>query len=125
MRPLAGMRKTVRRKPWPAEAVLGKPRHELNDSALFARSVVSPLRYPGAKRQLFHALRTIISANVPPPQGDRQSRVGWLSPGYVGWPRMERARVGLREIHRRLDAMLVRPAVRRAPIARLRKPART
>lgn len=68
MRLLAGMRKTVRRKPWPAEAVLDKPIHELNDPGLFARSVVSPLRYPGAKRQLFHALRTIISANVPPPR---------------------------------------------------------
>jgi DNA adenine methylase len=66
--PLAGERKTVRPKPWPAEAVLDKPKHELSDTALFAQSVVSPLRYPGAKRQLFHALRTIISANVPPPR---------------------------------------------------------
>lgn len=65
---LAGERKTVRRRPWPAEAVLDKPTHDLHDAALFAQSVVSPLRYPGAKRQLFHALRTIISANVPPPR---------------------------------------------------------
>ena len=49
---------------------------------------------------------------------------GWLPLGHAGWPRMKRARVGLREIHRRLDAMLVRPAVRRAPMARLRRPAR-
>ena len=68
MRPQAGERKTVRHKPWPAEAVLDKPRHQLTDSALFSHSVVSPLRYPGAKRQLFNALETIIDANVPPPR---------------------------------------------------------
>jgi DNA adenine methylase len=68
VRPLAGDRKTARRTPWPAEAVLDKPRHDLDDAALFAQSVVSPLRYPGAKRQLFHALRTILNASVPPPQ---------------------------------------------------------
>nr|WP_285631672.1 DNA adenine methylase [Actinoallomurus iriomotensis] len=68
MSPLAGERKTVRRRPWPADTVRDKPRYELSDTALFAQSVVSPLRYPGAKRQLFHALRTIISANVPPPR---------------------------------------------------------
>lgn len=68
MRPLASERKILRRKPWPADAVRDKPKHDLSDAALFAQSVVSPLRYPGAKRQLFHALRTIISANVPPPR---------------------------------------------------------
>jgi hypothetical protein len=50
---------------------------------------------------------------------------GWILSGHAGWPRMVRARVGLREIHRRLAAMLVRPVVRRAPIVRLRRPART
>ncbi|SKO14020.1 Site-specific DNA methylase [Mycobacteroides abscessus subsp. bolletii] len=29
---------------------------------------MSPLRYPGAKRQLFDALRTVIDSNVPPPR---------------------------------------------------------
>lgn len=58
----------MRRKPWPSDAALDKPKHELSDSPLFGHSVVSPLRYPGAKRQLFHALRTVISANVPPPR---------------------------------------------------------
>jgi DNA adenine methylase len=68
VRPLAGERKTVRHRPWPAETVLDKPKYELDDAQLFAQSVVSPLRYPGAKRQLFHALRTIINTNVPPPR---------------------------------------------------------
>jgi len=62
------MRKTRRRKPWPPDAALDKPKYGLEDSRLFAQSVVSPLRYPGAKRQLYRALQTIISANVPPPR---------------------------------------------------------
>jgi DNA adenine methylase len=60
------MRKTARCKPWPSHAALDKPKHGLDDSRLFAQSVVSPLRYPGAKRQLYGALQTIINANVPP-----------------------------------------------------------
>jgi DNA adenine methylase len=68
MRLQAKERKRVRHKPWPEEAVLDKPKHQLMDSGLFSHSVVSPLRYPGAKRQLFHALQTIINANVPPPR---------------------------------------------------------
>jgi hypothetical protein len=66
MRPQAGERKTVRHKPWPGPAVLDKPGHQLTDSALFSHSVVSPLRYPGAKRQLFSALETIIDASLRP-----------------------------------------------------------
>lgn len=61
-------RKTVRRRPWPADAVLDKPRRELADSQLYTHSVVSPLRYPGAKRQLFMTLRDLIETNVPPPR---------------------------------------------------------
>lgn len=64
----AGMRKTARRKPWPSDAALDKPKYGLDDYRLFAQSVVSPLRYPGAKRRLYQALQTIINANVPPPR---------------------------------------------------------
>ena len=59
---------SARHKPWPTDAVLDKPRRPLADSALFSHSVVSPLRYPGAKRQLFHVLKAIINSNVPPPR---------------------------------------------------------
>ena len=62
------MHKAARRKPWPSDAALDKPKHGLDDSRLFTQSVISPLRYPGAKRQLYAALRMIINANVPPPR---------------------------------------------------------
>jgi hypothetical protein len=47
----------VRHKPWPAEVVLDKPRHQLTNSALFSHSVVSPLRYPGRGRSASYRAR--------------------------------------------------------------------
>lgn len=58
----------TRRRPWPADAVLDKPRRDVIDGRLYTHSVISPLRYPGAKRQLFVTLRDLIEANVPPPR---------------------------------------------------------
>ncbi|MGC5022588.1 DNA adenine methylase [Micromonospora sp. DT47] len=57
----------TRRTPWPPEAVLDKP-SPLVDEALFRHSVISPLRYPGAKRQLVPVIESLIRANVPPPR---------------------------------------------------------
>ncbi|MFJ1458681.1 DNA adenine methylase [Nocardia sp. N2S4-5] len=48
--------------------MLDKPWYGLADAVLSTHSVVSPLRYPGAKRQLFVTLTDIIKANVPPPR---------------------------------------------------------
>lgn len=58
---------TRRRSSWPAEAVLDKP-EPLVDQSLFNRSVISPLRYPGAKRQLVPVIEGLIAANIPPPR---------------------------------------------------------
>jgi DNA adenine methylase len=61
-------RKTpVRRKPWSPEAVHDKPEC-LTDERVFQHSVISPLRYPGAKRQLVPVIEELIKANVPPPR---------------------------------------------------------
>ncbi|MEV4216811.1 DNA adenine methylase [Nonomuraea sp. NPDC049725] len=57
----------MRRKPWPPDAVLDKPT-PLQDARLFRNSVISPLRYPGAKRQLVPVIESLINANVPPPR---------------------------------------------------------
>ncbi|MEU4411390.1 DNA adenine methylase [Streptosporangium sp. NPDC023963] len=38
------------------------------DPDFFKQSIVSPLRYPGAKRQLVPVIEGIIKANVPPPR---------------------------------------------------------
>jgi DNA adenine methylase len=40
----------------------------LPDRRFFDQSVVSPLRYPGAKRQLTTVIESLIRANVPPPR---------------------------------------------------------
>lgn len=40
----------------------------LTDQALFRHSVVSPLRYPGAKRQLVPIIESLARANFPPPR---------------------------------------------------------
>ncbi|MGW0435335.1 DNA adenine methylase [Micromonospora sp. NPDC003197] len=60
-------KKPLRRKSWPPDTVLDKPA-PLADEALYARSVISPLRYPGAKRQLVAVIEALIRANVPPPR---------------------------------------------------------
>ncbi|MEV1317885.1 DNA adenine methylase [Micromonospora arborensis] len=60
-------KKPLRRKPWPPETVVDKPA-PLADEALFSRSVISPLRYPGAKRQLVAVIEALIRANMPPPR---------------------------------------------------------
>jgi DNA adenine methylase len=57
----------ARRQPWPPDAVQDKP-HPLEDGALFQHSVISPLRYPGAKRQLVPVIESLIDANIPPPR---------------------------------------------------------
>jgi DNA adenine methylase len=57
----------ARQTPWPPEATLDKPL-PLTDDALFRHSVISPLRYPGAKRQLVSVIESLIRANVPPPR---------------------------------------------------------
>ncbi|NYF40932.1 DNA adenine methylase [Streptosporangium sandarakinum] len=40
----------------------------LADDQLFRHSVISPLRYPGAKRQLVPVIEELIAANIPPPR---------------------------------------------------------
>ncbi|MEV6867052.1 DNA adenine methylase [Streptosporangium subroseum] len=40
----------------------------LHNPDFFKKSVVSPLRYPGAKRQLVPVIESLIQANVPPPR---------------------------------------------------------
>lgn len=60
-------RPKARRKPWTPQDVFDKP-EELGDPSFFAQSVVSPLRYPGAKRQLTPVIQDLIRANVPPPR---------------------------------------------------------
>ncbi|MEZ0108639.1 DNA adenine methylase [Catenulispora sp. EB89] len=52
---------------WPAGAVLQNPA-SLSDTKLFGFSVISPLRYPGAKRQLVPVIETLIAGNIPPPK---------------------------------------------------------
>ena len=54
-----------RRRAWPPEAVLDKPQ-PLVDQRLFSHSVISPLRYPGAKRQLVPVIEGLIAANIRP-----------------------------------------------------------
>lgn len=54
-------------RPWSPDAVLDKPK-DLTDPRFFDQSVLSPLRYPGAKRQLTPVIESIIRANVPPPR---------------------------------------------------------
>ncbi len=60
-------KRPARRKPWSSEAVLDKP-GALVDDGLFRNSVISPLRYPGAKRQLVPVIELLINANIPPPR---------------------------------------------------------
>ncbi|WP_170323560.1 DNA adenine methylase [Cryptosporangium phraense] len=57
----------ARRTPWDPDDVRNKPGPIENESQ-FAQSVVSPLRYPGAKRRLVPAIETIVQGNVPPPR---------------------------------------------------------
>lgn len=57
----------LRRRPWPAATVLDTPK-AVSDGRLFQHSVVSPLRYPGAKRQLVPIMELIVRANVPRPK---------------------------------------------------------
>jgi DNA adenine methylase len=57
----------VRRVPWSPDDAAGKP-GAVSDVAAFSQSVVSPLRYPGAKRQLVPIVEQIINGNVPPPR---------------------------------------------------------
>jgi DNA adenine methylase len=57
----------ARRTPWPPDAVLDKPL-PVADEGLFGHSVISPLRYPGAKRQLVPVIESLIGANIPPPR---------------------------------------------------------
>ncbi|GHJ49056.1 DNA methyltransferase [Catellatospora sp. TT07R-123] len=47
--------------------MLDKP-GDLADWELLPHSVVSPLRYPGAKRQLGPVIAEVVKANVPPPR---------------------------------------------------------
>lgn len=57
----------IRRKPWSSFDVDAKP-SAITDATAFAYSVVSPLRYPGAKRQLVPIIERIIMGNIPPPR---------------------------------------------------------
>ncbi|SDY73056.1 DNA adenine methylase [Geodermatophilus africanus] len=57
----------TRQRPWAPDAVLDKPK-SLENPKFFDQSVLSPLRYPGAKRQLTPIIEGIIRANVPPPR---------------------------------------------------------
>ncbi|WJK33172.1 DNA adenine methylase [Solwaraspora sp. WMMA2065] len=54
-------------RPWPADEVLNKPSAITNEK-LFNQAVLSPLRYPGAKRQLVPIIESLVRANVPPPR---------------------------------------------------------
>lgn len=55
----------VRLTPWPWSTAQDKPEASLTDAALFTHTVVSPLRYPGAKRQLVDAFAALLARNVP------------------------------------------------------------
>ena len=58
----------VRRKPWPDTEADQKPEFALADVGFWSHSVLSPLRYPGAKRQLVPVVEKLVRANawVPP-----------------------------------------------------------
>ncbi|MET7427218.1 DNA adenine methylase [Dactylosporangium sp. NPDC005555] len=56
-----------RRKPWAPDEVEVKPR-PVTDPQIFSQSVISPLRYPGAKRQLVPIIEQIVKGNVPRPR---------------------------------------------------------
>ncbi|WP_346125517.1 DNA adenine methylase, partial [Micromonospora coerulea] len=62
-----GSRPTTRLKPWDPDEVEVKP-GPVSDEKAFSQSVISPLRYPGAKRQLVPIIEQIIKGNVPPPR---------------------------------------------------------
>ncbi|GAA0490562.1 hypothetical protein Ade02nite_23790 [Paractinoplanes deccanensis] len=62
-----GPRPASRTAPWPPAQVEVKP-DPVDDTRQYAASVVSPLRYPGAKRQLVPLIERIIAGNVPPPR---------------------------------------------------------
>lgn len=55
----------VRRRPWPWHAAGDKPENPVVNPAIYGQSVVSPLRYPGAKRQLVNALADLLRRNLP------------------------------------------------------------
>jgi len=57
----------ARRQPWSAASVLGEPA-AVTDARRFEHSVVSPLRYPGAKRQLVPVIERIIRSQSQPPR---------------------------------------------------------
>lgn len=54
----------VRRAPWPLAKSADKPGEALADPAIYKHSVVSPLRYPGAKRQLVGVLAELLQRNL-------------------------------------------------------------
>lgn len=62
-----GPRLACRTEPWPPAQVEVKP-ELVDDPRQYSASVVSPLRYPGAKRQLVPIIERIIAGNVPPPR---------------------------------------------------------
>src|SRR4051794_1152081 len=62
--PSRGRQMRDRRAPWPLETAADKPEEPLRDEGLFYQSVVSPLRYPGAKRQLVPVLDEIIGRGL-------------------------------------------------------------
>lgn len=57
----------VRRKPWDTSKAFEKPEHVLSDTSFWSHSVISPLRYPGAKRQLVPLIEELIRANALAP----------------------------------------------------------
>lgn len=62
-----GSRPATRLRPWDPGEVQAKP-GPVSDEHVFSQSVVSPLRYPGAKRQLVPIIEQIIRGNIPPPR---------------------------------------------------------
>lgn len=58
----------VRRRPWGADEAFEKPTFEVADPRFWDQSVLSPLRYPGAKRQLVPLIEQLVRANaiLPP-----------------------------------------------------------
>lgn len=59
-----------RTRAWPAKAAgSGKPGRPVGNAHFFEGvGVISPLRYPGSKRQLVPIIESLVKANVPPPK---------------------------------------------------------
>lgn len=63
----ADVKPRVRRRPWEKTEAHVKPEFEVANSSFWDQSVLSPLRYPGAKRQLVPLIEELIRTNALSP----------------------------------------------------------